>query len=220
MSLEFLSADTASIEACTPITAIAEEGGARMGVSNGFRVALTFDGVGTEAEVARRSVVFCDTSHSTKLELQGSAEMLDRAHEDLGGWWCRWHPRRVMVVGDPVASTSPTHPVSGSVDVVDVTSVWCALTVAGPASTALIARCCSLDLRPSRVASGDFLPASVARTPGAVLVEGVGRYRLFIGTAVGRYVWEVLADAAGPLGGQPAGLECLASIAGEGRDDA
>ena len=54
---------------------------------------------------------------------------------------------------------------------------------------------------------GAFRPGSVARTPGMVLREAEDRYLMLFGAALGEYVWTVVADAAGHLGGGPVGAD-------------
>ena len=57
-----------------------------------------------------------------------------------------------------------------------------------------------------------FRPGSVARTPGFVLREDEERYLTLVGAALGQYVWTVVADAAGHLGGEPVGADALAPL--------
>ena len=56
---------------------------------------------------------------------------------------------------------------------------------------------------------GAFRPGSVARTPGYVLREDDDRFLMLFGWALGEYVWTVVADAAGDLGGAPVGVDAL-----------
>ncbi len=42
---------------------------------------------------------------------------------------------------------------------------------------------------------------------------------MLFGAALGRYVWTVVADAAGHLGGGPVGTEALDPVEKPGRDD-
>ena len=49
----------------------------------------------------------------------------------------------------------------------------------------------------------------MARTGGAILCEAPDRYLMLFGAALGQYVWTVVADAAGHLGGGPVGVDAL-----------
>jgi hypothetical protein len=55
-------------------------------------------------------------------------------------------------------------------------------------------------------------PGSVARTPGLVIREDDERYLLLVGSAYGEYLWTVVADAAGHLGGGPIGVDDLLEL--------
>jgi glycine cleavage system aminomethyltransferase T len=92
-------------------------------------------------------------------------------------------------------------------DGVDMTCAYAALLIAGPLSRELIARFSAVDLRAS--APGDVMPVSIARTPGAVLVQDTDRYLLRFGAALGEYMWEVVGDAGGRVGAVPVGVDSL-----------
>ena len=93
------------------------------------------------------------------------------------------------------------------------------MTILGPLARETFARFTAIDLRPQVTPPLAFRPGSVARTGGAILCEAPDRYLMLFGAALGQYVWTVVADAAGHLGGGPVGVDALrhrpaASIAG------
>jgi sarcosine oxidase gamma subunit len=94
-------------------------------------------------------------------------------------------------------------------DALDVTCNYAALTIFGPQARETIARFCALDLRPDKAPPHSFRPGSIARQPGMLLVEAEDRFLLLFGWAIAEYMWTVVADAARPLGGAPAGIEAL-----------
>ncbi len=95
---------------------------------------------------------------------------------------------------------------------VDVTSVFASLTIAGPLARECFARFCALDLRPSVTPVGALRPGSIARQPGTLICEAEDRYLILFGWATAEYVWSVVADAASSLGGGPVGVDQLQEL--------
>ena len=159
----------------------------------------------TPGAAADAPVRVADASLLRKIELQGElAHELNVATRTAGGgWYCPVTPTRALVVGDD----DPQVP-SGAVSL-DVTAVFGALVIAGPAARETFARFCALDLREAKVPVGGFRPGSVARTPGFVLREADERFLVLFGAAYAPYLWEVVLDAATRLGGGAVGLEAL-----------
>jgi glycine cleavage system aminomethyltransferase T len=186
----------------SPMEAKAIAAGARMERRDGWNVAVSYGGVDHAATVG-----FADVSHLRKTELQGDVGAPDgRARRAAGAWRCVLTPKRALVIGG-----------SGE-DGLDVTGAYCALTIVGPQARETIARFCSLDLRPQVTPVGGLRPGSVARTPGLVICEAEDRYLLLAGFAFGEYLWTVVADAAGHLGGGPIGADDLPALAEEEPD--
>jgi glycine cleavage system aminomethyltransferase T len=202
MSLDFLTlgADPAVL-ARSPLAAGAAAAGATFEARDGWEVAVRFADPGVEALACRERVGWADVSHLRKLELQGTSAQLSAARPD-DGIWLPLTPERALLLDSAATPDTGAH-------VLDVTSQWGALRIAGPLSRELFARFCALDLRPHVTPPGALRPGSVARTPGAVLCEAPDRYLMLFGAAYGAYVWEVVSDAGAHLGGRPVGVDTL-----------
>ena len=203
MSLAFLDpsagGDRVSAGRWVPVARSPMEGkavaaGATLERRDGWNVAVRYG-------VPRGTVGFADVSHLRKTEIQrddiGTPDgMATRAD---GAWHCVLTPTRALVIG-------------GSAEGLDVTAAYCAMTIAGPMARETIARFCALDLRPQATPVRGLRPGSVARTPGFVIREDDDRYLLLVGSAYGEYLWTVVADAAGHLGGGPIGVDDLLEL--------
>jgi glycine cleavage system aminomethyltransferase T len=204
--LDFVApiAADADVLARSPMEALAVDAGARLEARDGWNVAVSYP-----AASFGESVSWCDTSHLSKLQLQGSLDPsslpFGTAVRRDGAWWCRLTGSRALVIG-----ARPDVP--EELEVVDVTSVFASLTIAGPLARECFARFCALDLRPSVTPVGALRPGSIARQPGTVICEADDRYLILFGWATAEYVWSVVADAAGQLGGGPVGIDQLSEI--------
>ena len=98
---------------------------------------------------------------------------------------------------------------NGLASVIDTTTSQGAMTILGPLARETFARFTAIDLRPQVTPVHAFRPGSVARTGGAILCEAPDRYLMLFGAALGQYVWTLVADAAGHLGGGPVGVDAL-----------
>jgi glycine cleavage system aminomethyltransferase T len=178
----------------SPMEGKAVAAGATLERRDGWNVAVRFD-------APSGTVGFADVSHLRKTEIQGddvgtpdgTATRVD------GAWRCVLTPTRALVIG-------------GSAEGLDVTGNFCAMTIVGPMARETIARFCALDLRPEAIPVRGLRPGSVARTPGLVIREDEERYLLLVGSAYGEYLWTVVADAAGHLGGGPIGVDDLLEL--------
>ncbi len=219
MSLEFLSVDAAADAlARSPMESQARAAGARFEDRDGWNVAV---GYGTpEQESAARSTTagWCDVSHLGKLELQGTgvtrrAELeLGTATRHDGAWWCPLTPDRVLVICDPGRLAAAREQVPDGVDVVEVTTVFAAMTLVGPLSREVFARFCAADLRPKVTPIAGLQPVSIARQPGVIVREDEDRFLFLFGWAVAQYMWTVVDDAARHLGAEPVGVDALQSL--------
>ena len=215
MNLDFLRVgDTFSHDAVahSPMERQAREAGARFEVRDGWNVAVEFPGASGDA------VGWADVSHLAKVELQGPPEAIAAA---AGGelpfgtavrrddaWWCRLTQTRAVVIG-----RRPELDGSDDIDVVDVTCNFAALTLVGPLARETFARFCALDLRPRVTPVNALRPGSIGRQPGILIREDEERYLFLFGWATGEYMWSVVADAAGHLGGGPIGVDALREVA-------
>jgi hypothetical protein len=196
VSFEFLSAAAADAVARSPMERQARAAGAQFELRDGWNVAVSYAG---EEERLRR-VAFADCSHLRKYEVQGDLPALEfgRATVDGDNTWLPMTKARALVLGgDPPAGA------------LEVTTGFAALRLAGPLARETFARFTAIDLRPHVTKPGDWRPGSVARTPGGILCEAEERYLMLFGSALGQYVWTVVADAAGQLGGGPVGDDSL-----------
>ena len=158
-----------------------------------------------------------------KLEIQGDVAAitghdleLGRALRADGAWWCPYSAERAVVLCSPndtaalrdrlLASAAGAN---GLASVIDTTTSQGAMTILGPLARETFARFTAIDLRPQVTPVHAFRPGSVARTGGAILCEAPDRYLMLFGAALGQYVWTLVADAAGHLGGGPVGVDAL-----------
>jgi glycine cleavage system aminomethyltransferase T len=183
----------------SPMEAQAIAAGATMERRDGWNVAASFPGPDHSAVVG-----FADVSHLRKTELQGetSGGTLGTAARRGGAWHVPLTPSKELVIGGGAADPAG----------VDLTGALCALTIVGPQAREAIARFCALDLRPQVTPVAAARPGSVARTPGLVVKEAEDRFLLVVGSALGEYLWTVVADAAGHLGGGPIGVDALPEL--------
>ena len=239
MSLDFLSLDAAtqsdrfSPVSRSPMERQARAAGGQFEIREGWSLAVAYASPEQEAETVRRTAGWTDMSHLGKLELQAAPEDLEaifsagasarfelgRASRTTGTWWCPLAPSRLLVVCERGRLASVRGLLEDAVgssgvpaSLVDVTTVFAALTIVGPSGREVFARFCAIDLRPQATPVGAVRPGSVARQPGIVVCEGEQRFLMLFGWAVGEYMWRQVEEAARHLGGAPVGADALASL--------
>jgi glycine cleavage system aminomethyltransferase T len=214
VSLEFLSAGAATLDAVarSPMERQARAAGAQFEQRDGWNVAVAYGSAERERHACASMAGWVDVSHLAKLELQGTG-IAHRAGLELGtatrrdgAWWCPLTPDRALVIGERPAS------IPEQTSVVDVGTVFAAMTLVGPLSREVFARFCAADLRPKVTPVTGLRPVSIARQPGLIVREAEDRYLFLFGWAVGQYMWTVVEDAAVHLGGRPVGLAPLDSL--------
>lgn len=213
MNLDFLSpllTDHAP-PAESPMLSAARRSGATVEVRDGWQVATGFGDEAAARLALAATVGFADASPVPKIELHGPSEQLFSHAAGLGlgwasahngAWWCALTPTRALVIG---AQPQPSE--LEGLQSVDVTTQFCGLRIEGPYARTLMSRFCALDLRPEVAPPGALRPGSVARTPGLVIVEAPDRLLVLVGAALAEYLWTVVSDAAGRLGGMPVGID-------------
>jgi sarcosine oxidase gamma subunit len=220
-SLAFLSPGPGAV-AKSPMEPGAVSAGATFEERDGWKVAVSFpDEAGALAGVG-----FADMSHIWKMEIQGDLTAITGLNLELGtatrsegAWWCPYSPTRAVVLCrscDTVALrdrlTASAADANGLASVIDTTTAQGAMTILGPLARETFARFTAIDLRPEVTPVQGWRPGSVARTGGAILCEAPDRYLMLFGAALGQYVWTLVADAAGNLGGGPIGVDALEPI--------
>jgi len=158
-----------------------------------------------------------ELGHATRAAGAGGAVLeLGHATRAAGAWWCPYSPTRAVVLcsaADTAALrdhlTAAVADANGFASVIDITASQGAMTILGPFAREVFARFTAIDLRPQVTPVHGWRPGSVARTGGAILCEAPDRYLMLFGAALGQYVWTLVADAAGNLGGGPVGVDAL-----------
>jgi len=240
VSFEFLAVDAASQAgrhipvAHSPMEAQARDAGARFELRAGWNVAVDYGDGAAERTAIETTGAWTDVSQLGKIELQAAPAELARTIAGAGGgehggfglatraagaWWCPLTPERALVICEPsqtaalrVRLEQAADSALGLASVVEVTTLYAALTLSGPSAREIFARFCALDLRQQSTPLHGLRPGSVARTPGLVLREAEDRFLVLFGWALGEYMWTVVADAGGHLGAQPAGFDALAPL--------
>lgn len=205
--MRFLTPSTA-VPARSPMATAAGRLGARTEVRDGWEIAIHFGDASAERTRLIETVGFVDRSSLRKHHgpppaggpTPAGALLGTATATESGGWVCPITPARALYLGD----------VDAPVSAVDLTCAYAALSLVGPAARELLARFCALDARAAALPIGGFRPGSVARTPGYLLRPAGDELLLLVGWAYGEYLYDLVADAAGPLSGGPVGASAYA----------
>jgi len=199
-TLAFLT-PSAGVPARSPMAAAAARAGAVTELRDGWEIALHYGDPSEERRRMRETVAFADRSALRKLERLGPGVPGTATHDGAGGWLCPVTANRSLLLGGRTTVAD---------DDLDLTCAHAALSLVGPGARELLARFCALDVRERSLPVGGFRPGSVARAPGYLLRPAEDELLLLVGSAFGEYLYDVVADAAGPLGGGPAGESAYA----------
>jgi glycine cleavage system aminomethyltransferase T len=187
-----------------------------------------------EAEACRRMGGWADVSHLGKLELQAPLQELDalvaqsadgatlelgRATRAADAWWCPLTRSRALVICDPAALPAlrdqinkAAQTAAPSSSVVEVTTIFAAITLPGPVAPEVFARFSAIDLRPQSTPVGGLRPGSIGRQPATLICEAPDRFLFLFGWAIGEYMWSIVQDAGEHLGARPIGVDGLALV--------
>lgn len=184
-ALDFLSLDAVDSDsrfrplARSPMERRLRDAGAEFAERDGWLVAVRVPGE------ERHRLAIRDLTH------------LHRVHETEDGILVRLRPgegREPVTLG--IVWNGVRRP---SEDTLDLSAGYAAIGIDGPGARTVLQRMTELDLRD--------LPkvGAVAHTRACVLEDGAESYRLVFEQEYGHYLWEVVVDAAEPLGGGPVG---------------
>jgi glycine cleavage system aminomethyltransferase T len=213
-TLGFLTVDQAA-PACSPMAAGAGRAGAVFSLVDGWETAVHFGDPGEERRRMLETVAFVDRTALRKWELHEPSDstMGMATRQPDGGWRCPVTPDRALYLDGAGATpagarkSSPARMLAGPEEALDLTCAYAALSLVGPGARELLARFSALDVRERSLPVGGFRPGSIARTPGYLLCAADDELLLLVGWALGEYLYDVVADAAGALGGGPAGID-------------
>ena len=124
-------------------------------------------------------------------------------------WWCPVTPERTLVIGGEWAAPAGA---------ADLTCAYAALELIGPARRRAASRasarstCGRASCRSAR-----SVPARWPGRPATCCEPGTNALLVLVGWALGEYLWEVVADAAGNLGGGPVGEDAQRCVSCFGR---
>ncbi|MFQ5796825.1 MAG: sarcosine oxidase subunit gamma family protein [Candidatus Bipolaricaulia bacterium] len=213
---------------------VAQRAGAHLGTVDGWRVVLGYGSVEAEQEAARERVALADVSAAGKLVIQGWGTDIDEAlgaqlgaapenPTDLvtfdGGWIAKTNRYEYYAV-------LPLDKVDGTVDalhvafaevhvhahVTPVTHGRDAMAVLGPRAAEALSKVCGLDFHERVFPNHRAQISSLAKVKVTIARVDRGNlpcYEVHLDRTFSEYVWEVVLDAAGELGGMTIGLEAL-----------
>ncbi len=199
--------------------------GATIGPHHGWNTALSIAAPDAEAAAIADGVCIADASWLGKLELKGRHEDLASLTIDGGKAWKLAHGH-YFIACEPEQTGSIAQSLAGQAEaqesesagnarcthVIDVTSAYAGIVVAGPSSRDVLQRLTAPDVSHAALADGSCLSAKVAGIHARVIRDDLGdalAYWLFVGAEYAAYAWEAIIHAGRPFGIAPVGCEAL-----------
>ncbi|MSS71848.1 MAG: hypothetical protein EXS64_10205 [Candidatus Latescibacteria bacterium] len=212
-------------------------GRARMADEAGWQLPAAYTSVDQELEAVRRGVGLCDTSPLGKLDLRGDAlaflqevypsgvpeviGAMGRVTGPSGESLCsRLAGDQFYLITGAASSDAVQKGLNGKlkgregeVHLIDMTSVFTAITIAGPRRRDLLYKATGFNLSnfPDMACAQTGVAGTYAR-----LLHSRNAYHVHVSREFGEYIWEALMEAGEEFGVAPFGSEAWARLSAEG----
>ena len=222
--------------------------GAVMSEVGGWQLPARYTSAEEEVERVRRGVGISDISGAGKLSLQGTdldsligtvhgeagaleVGAIRRGHLDEGAGggevlWARLAGDELLVVTGPQAVSTVSESLSTAADgclhVVDVTSGFAGVRIAGPLAQRLLEAVTELDVSPGAFPDMACAQARVAEIHGTILRRDEAAllgYDLYFSREYGEYMWDALMEAGEEYDVSPFGTEAMALLDKQASDN-
>ena len=209
----------------SPLHHVARALGATFGSHHGWNIATQFATPDAEAAALKSGVGIADASWLGKLEIKGRQAELESIAIEAGK---RWHLARghYFIACDPmhggaviesikrqVAERQNENPAgTGCIHVIDVTSAFAGILLAGPHSRDVLQRLTAPDVADAALANGVCLSAKVAGLHTRIVRDDLDEtlaFWLFVGTEYAVYAWEAITHAGIQFAIAPVGYEAV-----------
>lgn len=181
-----------------------------------------------EIEILKTTVGISDVSWLGKLEVKGSQDDLDALTVAEGQVWrlARGHhfiacdPARNHEIAQSIERQTADRAAGSStearcVHVIDVTSTYAGILLAGPHSRDVLQRLTAPEVSDTALPGGACLSAKVAGLHTRVVRDDLDdtlAYWLFVGTEYAAYAWEAIMHAGIQFGITPVGYEAVEAM--------
>ena len=195
--------------------------GAKMGDYHGWQVAEHFTSSEEEAQGVREGVGLADMSWMGKLDVKGN-DLRDGEWKIANASVWKLARGHILVTCEPSDIDNSMQEIQSAggdcVHITDVTSVYCALHLAGPKSRHVLNKLTSLDICEGAMPNLSCGQTSLAEAHSIVLRRDVGdlpAYQLLIGREYGEYIWDALMHAGDEFSIVALGLKAQRQIESE-----